>query len=59
MVEEAFGRQSLALLTILTAACASAGQVTESTTAVFQQRPDYAIIAIAPGMADRSGDSGP
>ena len=55
LVEEAFGRQSLALLATLNAECASADQLTESTTTAFQQHPDYAIITSFPGLADLSG----
>lgn len=55
VVEEAFGHQSLALLATLNAECASADQLTESTTAAFQQHPDYAIITSFPGLADLSG----
>ncbi|RSD16607.1 IS110 family RNA-guided transposase [Amycolatopsis eburnea] len=55
VVEEAFGRQALALLATLNAECASADQLTESTTAAFQQHPDYAIITSFPGLADLSG----
>ncbi|WP_199191473.1 hypothetical protein [Amycolatopsis sp. CA-126428] len=55
VVEEVFGRQSLALLATLDTECASADQLTESTTTAFQQHPDYAIITSFPGLADLSG----
>ncbi|WP_433261624.1 IS110 family transposase [Actinosynnema sp. CS-041913] len=55
LVEEAFGHQALALLATLNAECAGADRLTESTTAAFQQHPDYAIITSFPGLADLSG----
>jgi transposase len=55
LVEEAFGRQAIALLATLNAECASADRLTESTTAAFRQHPDYAIITSFPGLADLSG----
>ncbi|MEU4254487.1 transposase [Amycolatopsis sp. NPDC026612] len=55
LVEDAFGHQTLALPATLNAECANADQLTEATTAAFQQHQDYAIITSFPGLADLSG----
>ncbi|WP_455566379.1 IS110 family RNA-guided transposase [Nocardia fusca] len=55
LVEEAFGRQALALLGSVDAECAAVEQLTEATAVAFQQHPDYAVITSFPGLADLSG----
>lgn len=54
-VENAFGRQTLALLSSLNAECAAVDQLGDATTEAFQQHPDYAVITSFPGLADLSG----
>jgi transposase len=55
LVEEALGRQALALLQQLNAACQAADDLAEAATARFQQHPDATIIASFPGLGDLAG----
>ena len=54
-VEEAFGRQALALLRQLDTACANAEDLAEAATERFAQHPDAAIITSRPGLAALTG----
>lgn len=49
------GRQTLALLAMLDAACTGADELEQAAAAEFRQHPDYAIITSFPGLADLTG----
>jgi Transposase IS116/IS110/IS902 family len=55
LVEEAMGRQALALLRLLDAACTSAGDLEQATTQSFNQHPDAGIITSFPGLGPLTG----
>lgn len=55
MVEEAMGRQALALLRQLDAACQAADELAQATAAAFGQHPDAQIIASFPGLGEIAG----
>ncbi|HEY3479437.1 MAG TPA: transposase, partial [Streptomyces sp.] len=55
LVEQALGRQALALLATLNAECDNAEQLGHTATEAFQQHPDHAVITSFPGMGDLSG----
>ncbi|MPY80175.1 MAG: IS110 family transposase [Actinophytocola sp.] len=55
LVEQAMGRQALALLATLNAECTNVDELAEQTAAAFAQHPDYAIITSFPGLADATG----
>ncbi|MBQ0907059.1 IS110 family transposase [Micromonospora sp. U21] len=55
LVEQAMGRQSLALLRQLEAACVSADDLAEASTQAFEAHPDAEIIASFPGLGAVSG----
>src|SRR3954471_24080773 len=55
MVEEAFGRQAIALLRQLDTACANAEDLAAATAEQFTQHPDAAIITSLPGLAALTG----
>lgn len=55
MVEQAMGRQALALLRQLDAACQAADELAEATAAAFSQHPDAQIIASFPGLGEIAG----
>lgn len=55
LVEEAFGRQALALLRLLDAACANAEELATATIEHFDQHPDAEIITSLPGLASLTG----
>jgi transposase len=55
LVEQAMGRQALALLRHLDAACASAADLEEATTTSFNQHPDAGIITSFPGLGTLTG----
>jgi hypothetical protein len=55
LVEDAFGRQALALLAALNAACAGVDELGAAAAEAFRRHPDYAIITSFPGLADSSG----
>ncbi|MGH3155274.1 MAG: IS110 family transposase [Streptosporangiaceae bacterium] len=55
LVEEAMGRQSLALLRQLDAACASADDLEQAAVESFNQHPDAGIITSFPGLGALTG----
>ncbi|HWG63790.1 MAG TPA: IS110 family transposase [Streptosporangiaceae bacterium] len=55
LVEDAMGRQSLALLRQLDAACASADDLEAATVESFNQHPDAGIITSFPGLGALTG----
>lgn len=55
MVENAFGRQALALLRNLDTACANADELADAAVAQFAQHPDAAIITSLPGLGPLTG----
>jgi transposase len=54
-VEKAMGRQALALLAMLDAACAGADELEHAAAEEFRKHPDHAIITSFPGLADLTG----
>ncbi|MFI2041427.1 IS110 family transposase [Streptomyces bottropensis] len=55
LVEEAMGRQTLALLRQLEAACSSADDLAAATTESFEKHPDAEIITSFPGLGPLTG----
>ena len=55
LVEDAMGRQALALLRQLDAACAAAGDLEHATIESFNQHPDAGIITSFPGPGPLTG----
>jgi len=55
LVEQAMGRQALALLHQLDAACAAAGDLEQAVTESFNQHPDAEIITSFPGLGTLTG----
>jgi transposase len=55
LVEQAMGRQALALLRQLDAACASADDLQVAATESFNQHPDAGIITSFPGLGALTG----
>ena len=55
LVEQAMGRQALALLRQLDAACASAGDLEQAAIESFNQHPDAGIITSFPGLGPLTG----
>jgi transposase len=55
LAEDAMGRQALALLRHLDAACASASDLEQAVTASFNQHPDAGIITSFPGLGALTG----
>ena len=55
LVEDAMGRQALALLRQLDAACASADDLEQATIESFNQHPDAGIITSFPGLGPIAG----
>jgi transposase len=55
LVEDAMGRQSLALLRQLDAACASADDLEQAAAESFSQHPDAGIITSFPGIGNLTG----
>lgn len=55
LVEAAMGRQTLALLAALDAACQSVVELGQAAGELFQTHPDYQIITSFPGLADSAG----
>ena len=55
LAEDAMGRQALALLRQLDAACASADDLEQATTESFNQHPDAGIITSFPGIGALTG----
>ena len=54
-VEKAFGRQALALLRLLDAACTNADELAAEATKHFDQHPDAEIITSLPGLGSLTG----
>jgi transposase len=55
LVEQAMGRQTLALLRQLEAACANASDLEQAATESFNQHPDAGIITSFPGIGALTG----
>jgi transposase len=55
LVEQAMGRQALALLAMLNAACAGVEQLGEATSEAFRQHPDHQIVTSFPGLGELTG----
>ena len=55
LIEQAMGRQALALLRHLDTACANAGDLAQAATEAFNQHPDAAIITSFPGLGTLTG----
>jgi transposase len=55
VVEQAMQAETLALVSVLDAACDSASQLAAALAEAFRQHPDYQIITSFPGLADISG----
>jgi transposase len=55
LVEQAMGRQALALLGQLDAACAAADDLEQAAVASFNQHPDAGIITSFPGLGPLTG----
>ncbi|MGJ6127251.1 transposase [Mycolicibacterium sp. Y3] len=55
LVETAMGRQTLAILAALDAACHSVVEFGQAAGELFQTHPDYQIITSFPGLADSAG----
>ena len=55
LVEKAMGRQTLALLAMLDAACVGADELEQAATEEFRKHPDHAVITSFPGLADLTG----
>lgn len=55
LVENAMGKNVLALLAVLDTACVNVDELAQASAALFQQHPDYAIITSFPGLADSTG----
>jgi transposase len=55
LVEQAMGRQALALLRQLDAACSSEGDLAAATVDAFERHPDAAIITSFPGLSSLTG----
>lgn len=55
LVEKAMGRQALALLATLDAACDGADDLEQATAVEFHKHPDHAVITSFPGLADMTG----
>jgi transposase len=49
------GRQALALLAMLDAACIGADELAQTAAEEFRKHPDYAVITSFPGLADLTG----
>jgi transposase len=55
LVEQAMGRQALALLATLNTECRNVDELGAAVADAFQQHPDHAIITSFPGLADNTG----
>ena len=55
LVEQALGRQALALLATLNAECTNAEELGQAAIEAFRAHPDYAIITSFPGLGEPSG----
>ena len=55
LLENAMGKQAVALLAALDTACANVDELGHASAELFQQHPDYAIVTSFPGLADSTG----
>jgi hypothetical protein len=55
LVEKVMGRQAMALLAMLDAACAGADDLEQGATEEFRKHPDHAVITSFPGLAEVTG----
>ncbi|MCZ9330400.1 transposase [Nocardia farcinica] len=55
LIEAAMGRQALALLRMVDAACGGADELEQAAAEEFRKHPDYAVITSFPGLADLTG----
>ncbi len=55
LVEQAYGRQAVALLRQLDAACLGAQELAEAATALFATHPDAGIVTSLPGLGPLTG----
>jgi len=55
LVENAMGKQAVALLAVLDTACANVDDLGHASAELFQQHPDHAIMTSFPGLADSTG----
>jgi transposase len=55
LVEKAMGRQVLALLAMLDAACAGADELEHAAAEEFRKHPDHGVITSFPGLANLTG----
>lgn len=55
LVEKAMGRQALALLATLNAACDGADDLEQASAEEFRKHPDYATITSFPGLGELTG----
>lgn len=55
LVEDAMGRQALALLATLNTECDNADQLGDAAVHAFAQHPDHKVITSFPGMGELSG----
>ncbi|MEV4390706.1 IS110 family transposase [Nonomuraea sp. NPDC049607] len=51
-IEEAMGRQALALLAVLDAACQAAADLHQATVTAFRDHPDHDIVTSFPGLGE-------
>jgi len=55
IVEQAMGRQAVALLATLNTECANADNLIAASVEAFRQHPDYRIITSFPGLGESTG----
>ncbi|MGN9786878.1 transposase [Nonomuraea sp. ZG12] len=51
-IEEAMGRQALALMVVLDAACQAAADLHQATVTAFRDHPDHDIVTSFPGLGE-------
>jgi transposase len=55
IVEQAMGRQAIALLATLNTECTNANELIGASAEAFRQHPDYQIITSFPGLGESTG----
>lgn len=55
LVENAFGRQTSALLGTLNVECENADELNDAATEAFRQHPDFGVITSFPGLGEVTG----
>lgn len=55
LVEEAFGRQTSALLGTLNVECENADELNKAAAEAFRQHPDFEVITSFPGLGEATG----